>query len=79
MRMHIEIDDALIERIDAIAGERGRSRFVREAIQAALEQHQRWAKLRAAAGALEGTTHAWDRDPARWVRRQRRGDRRRVG
>ncbi len=78
MRMHIEVDDALVAEIDEIAGERGRSAFVRRAIQAAVMQEKRWEELTSAAGAL-ADPHEWDPDPAGWVHDQRRTDTRRVG
>lgn len=79
MRMHIEMDDELVARIDDLAGRRGRSQFVRNAVVAALEQQRRAALIRAARGSLAATRHEWDADPARWVRRQRRVDEKRVG
>ncbi len=79
MRMHIEMDDDLVGRVDAVAGRRGRSQFVREAVLAALEQRRRAALVRAARGSISEGGHEWDADPAQWVRRQRRGDERRVG
>lgn len=79
MRMHIELDDRLVRRIDAAAGRGRRSRFVREALEAALRERERWALLESAAGVLSDEGHEWDADPADWVRRQRRADRRRVG
>jgi predicted transcriptional regulator len=77
--MHIEMDDDLVRRIDAAGGRRQRSRFVREAVIAALEHRERWALIESVKGAIADGGHDWDRDPAAWVRRQRRGDRRRVG
>lgn len=79
MRMHIEVDDELVARIDGIAGPRGRSAFVRAAIERAVRQELRWTDIQAAAGAIAGEGHAWDADPAAWVREQRRADARRVG
>lgn len=79
MRMHIELDEAIVGEIDAIAGLRRRSAFVREAIVQAVEQHRRTEHLRAAAGVLSDTGHEWDDDPAAWVSRQRSGDPQRVG
>ncbi len=76
MRMHIELDDELVADVDRIAGPRGRSAFVRGAIKAAVEGEGRLANLRRAAGSLSDTAHEWDDDPAGWVRRQRRDDRR---
>jgi predicted transcriptional regulator len=77
--MHIELDDALVQELDAVTGPRGRSAFVRQAIERALEQERRWRALDAAAGALAGAGHEWDGDTAGWVRDQRRGDARRAG
>lgn len=79
MRVHIEMDDDLVERVDEVAGPKGRSEFVQEAVRVALEQHQCWQLLRSARGALAGKGHAWDADPAAWTRKQRRGDHRRLG
>jgi predicted transcriptional regulator len=79
MRMHIELDDELVRRIDEIAGARGRSRFVRTAIEQALEWDQRWTMIRSAMGSIADHGHEWDDDPAGWVRRQRHADDRRVG
>ena len=79
MRMHIELDDAIVTEIDSIAGLRRRSAFVREAVLAAVDRHRRKIRLRQAAGILRNTEHDWDDDPAAWVRRQRSGDPRRVG
>ena len=79
MRMHIELDDELARRLDQLAGARGRSAFVRSAIERALRQELRWAALDSAAGALAETTHDWDGDAADWVRSQRRADPRRTG
>ena len=79
MRMHIELDDELVSEVDALTGPRGRSAFVRRAVEAALEQERRWAALQAAAGSIADEGHDWDPDPGRWVREQRRGDSRRAG
>ncbi|MDE0265245.1 MAG: hypothetical protein OXJ37_22790 [Bryobacterales bacterium] len=79
MRLHIELDNAIIGEIDVIAGPHRRSAFVREAVLAAIERHRRTKDLRAAAGVLRDSEHEWDDDPAAWVSRQRSGDPRRVG
>ncbi len=79
MRMHIELDDELVARLDAIAGPRGRSGFVRTAVERAVRQEIRWEALEAVSGAIADTGHAWDDDPAAWVREQRRSDDRRAG
>lgn len=75
MRMHIELDDGMAAELDRLAGPRGRSAFVRAAIQGALEREARWADIEAAAGALDAD-HEWEADPQQWVRQQRRDPRR---
>lgn len=79
MRMHIDLDESLIKRVDEVAGPRGRSAFVRNAIERALDQVIRLRLLDSAAGSIPDTGHEWDEDPAGWVRRQRFGDPDRVG
>lgn len=79
MRMHIELDDDLVKELDAFAGARGRSAFVRTAVAAAVQQARREASLVEAAGAISDSGHAWDDDPAAWVCEQRRADDRRAG
>lgn len=79
MRMHIELDDDLVAQVDQLTGPRGRSTFVRVAIQRAVEQEQRWAALDSAAASIDDTGHGWDPDPAEWVRNQRQADERRAG
>ena len=54
-----------------------RSAFVRDAVLAAVERQRRAIRLRAAAGMLRDSQHAWDDDPVAWVSRQRSGDPRR--
>ena len=49
-----------------------------EFIRRGLEDEQRWDDVESALGALDDGGHAWDDDPARWVRAQRR-DARRAG
>jgi hypothetical protein len=77
--MHIELDEALVARIDRRAGPRNRARFVRKAVASALEDDERWDALLSAAGAIAPEGHDWDSDPAAWVREQRRADRDSVG
>jgi hypothetical protein len=74
MRMHIMVDDDLVERIDKIAGERGRSGWIVRVISTALDNEERWALIESAIGSIPDTGHEWDDDPAAWVRAQRRAD-----
>lgn len=77
--MHIELEDDLIARVDAVAGPRGRSRFVREAIERALDEKNRWDLIESAIGSIPDHGHEWDDDPAEWVHRQRFSEPRVVG
>ena len=79
MRLHIELDDEIVAQVDALSGSRGRSAFVRSAVQRAVRQEHRWSEIEAAAGAIPDTGHEWDADPAAWVRQQRHSDARRAG
>ena len=72
MRMHIELDDDLVAQVDQLAGARGRSAFVRSAVQVAVRQAARWSQLDGAAAAISDHGHEWDADPAAWVHSQRR-------
>lgn len=78
MRLHIELEDELVGRIDEVAGPRGRSRFIREAIASSLENQRRRELIRSSQGSI-GHLHEWDEDPGRWVRAQRKADERRLG
>lgn len=79
MRIHIALPDAVVAELDRRAGVRQRSAFIVELIQRALDDERRWDDIEAALSSLPDTGHAWDDDPAEWVRRQRRGDQRRSG
>jgi metal-responsive CopG/Arc/MetJ family transcriptional regulator len=62
--MHIELDEALVARIDRRAGPRNRARFVRDAVASALEDEDRRDALLSAAGMIAPDGHNWDSDPA---------------
>ena len=79
MRVHIELEDELLAQVDKLAGSRGRSAFVRSAIQTAVRQASRRSHLQAAAGSISDHGHEWDDDPGAWVRQQRQADARRAG
>jgi metal-responsive CopG/Arc/MetJ family transcriptional regulator len=79
MRLHISLDDDIVRVLDARVGQRQRSTFIAAAVQRALDDERRWEDIQAAVGALSDSDHAWDGDPAAWVREQRTADVRRVG
>lgn len=79
MRLHITLDRDLVDELDRRAGKRRRSMFIAQLIRRALEDEQRWDEIESALGSITDTGHAWDEDPAAWVRAQRESDGRRVG
>lgn len=52
MRLHINLDDALANEIDEIAGPRGRSQYIREAIEMKVDVDRRIAARRRAFGSI---------------------------
>ncbi len=79
MRLHISLDDRLVDELDRRAGRGRRSAFIARTVERALEDERRWEEIEASLGAIEGRGHEWDRDPAAWVRAERRADAGRVG
>lgn len=79
MRLHISIEDELVAELDGRVGARQRSPFIAAAIRRALDDERRWEAIADAVGVAADAEHAWDADPARWVREQRRFDAGRVG
>ncbi len=41
MRLHVVLDEDVIKEVDEMVGKRGRSQFIREAVEARLEEEQR--------------------------------------
>lgn len=78
-RLHISLDDDLVQGLDARVGRRGRSAFVGAAVRAALEEERRWQDIEAALGTLPDEGHDWDSDVADWVVQQRGADPVRLG
>ena len=79
MRLHITLSDDDVRELDRRAGRRGRSAYIAQAVRRALDDDRRWELVESAVGSIPDSGHEWDGDPAAWVRRQRRGDERRVG
>lgn len=79
MRLHISLDKELVDELDQRVGRRRRSAFIAAMLRSALDDERRWTNIEAALDGLPDDGHDWDRDPAQWVRAQRRGDARRVG
>lgn len=79
MRLHISLDDDLVDELDRRVGTRRRSLFIAEVLRHALDDARRWDAIESAIGSIGDAGHDWDTDPAQWVRRGRRADRRRAG
>ena len=79
MRMHITLDDELVRELDRRVGRGHRSAFIAATVARALDDAQRWELIMSAAGSIADEGHAWDDDPAAWVRAERRGTAARVG
>ena len=73
MRLHMALDDVLVDEIARRAGPRLRSAFIAELVRRGLENERHWDEIESALGGVPDASHAWDDDPAAWVRRQRRG------
>lgn len=79
MRVHILLSDDLVSELDRRVGPRQRGPFIARAVERALDDERRWELIESAVGTIAANGHAWDADPAAWVREQRRSDTRRVG
>jgi Arc/MetJ-type ribon-helix-helix transcriptional regulator len=79
MRLHISLDDDLVEQLDKHVGRRRRSTFISETLRRALDDARRREDIESGFGVLADEGHDWDADPAAWVHDQRFSDPRRVG
>jgi hypothetical protein len=79
MRVHINLDEDLVEQIDRAVGPRRRSAYIADAVRKQIDNDRRWEKIRSAYGSISDEGHPWDPDVARWVHDSRREDPRRVG
>lgn len=79
MRVHITLEDELVDRLDRQVGRRRRSAFISQTVRRALDDESRWADIEAGLGAIADTEHEWDADPEAWVRAQRTADPSRLG
>jgi len=74
-RTHVILDDDVIEAIDKLVGQRGRSRFLEEAAREKLERVELDKALVSTAGILKDKDYPEFKDQAAingWVRAQRR-------
>ena len=61
-RTNLTLPEHLLREVDAVAGPRGRSRYVAEAVEQRLRRDRLRAAIEAAAGVFRGTSHAMSRD-----------------
>ena len=74
-RTHVMLDDDVMEAIDQLVGQRGRSRFLEEAAREKLERLNLEKALASTAGILKEKEYPEFKDQAsinEWVRAQRR-------
>jgi metal-responsive CopG/Arc/MetJ family transcriptional regulator len=74
-RTHVILDDEVIEAIDELVGQRGRSRFLEEAAREKLERVELEKALASTAGILKAKDYPEFKDQRainEWVRAQRR-------
>lgn len=74
-RTHVILDDDVIEAIDKVVGQRGRSRFLEEAAREKLERLELEEAMREGAGILKDKDYPHWGDQGsinEWVRTQRR-------
>ena len=79
-RTHVVMSEDVLEAIDRLVGERGRSRFIEQAAREKLDRFALEDALKATAGVLPDEGYAQWRDRAaasRWVRGTRRTERKR--
>jgi len=74
MRTHVVLPDELVEGVDALVGERGRSRFIAEATAEKLRKERLMKAIREGAGILDPKKYPHWSTPEkidRWVRELR--------
>jgi hypothetical protein len=79
MRVHVILEEDLVNELDSLVGPRRRSSFIADAVRKAVDQERRWRLMRSAIGSISEEGHPWDPDVATWVHETRREDPRRVG
>lgn len=61
-RTNLTLPESLLSEVDAVAGPRGRSRYVAEAVAQRLKRDRLLRAVEATAGVLRGTPHAMSRE-----------------
>jgi len=73
MRLHLYLDDDLVERLDREVGARGRSAFVEECLRVELDRRRRWRSIWSAfeGSPIDEHGHPWDPDPVSFFHDER--------
>lgn len=67
-RTNVTLPEELLEEVDRLAGPRGRSRYVAEAVRLRLKRDRLGRAIRETAGILKGTPYEMSRDEvSRWI------------
>ena len=67
-RTNLTLPESLLREVDALAGPRGRSRYVAEAVAQRLKRDRLLRAIEDTAGVLRGTRHAMSREEVtEWV------------
>lgn len=77
VRAHIVIPEEVVRAVDELVGERGRSKFFKEAVEEKLKKAVRTRLIEEMEGSLEGVdTPGWETPEStdRWVRASRDAD-----
>ena len=74
VRVLINLPPRLVAELDHRVGRQKRSAFIAETLRRALADERRWDDILASVGKVGEAGHDWDKDPAAWVREQRRGN-----
>jgi hypothetical protein len=64
MRVHIDLDDELVDEIDRRVGHERRNAYIADAVRRQLEA-ERGARIRSAFGSISDEGHPWDPDVAK--------------
>ena len=81
VRAHIVVPEEVVRAVDELVGERGRSKFFKEAVEEKLKKAVRTRMLEDMAGSLvDADTPGWETPEStdRWVRASRTADQERL-
>jgi hypothetical protein len=69
VRMNLLLPDDVVEGLERVAGERGKSRYVAEAVRERIRRDERWALLKSVAGIWrDHPLFPTDESVVEWVR-----------